>query len=66
MSAQHRWYACGHCRLSFPSPATLLDHVRAEHPEARKRMPAWMRKPAPAREPRPSLKRSTDSYPGRP
>lgn len=60
-----RWYRCAHCPEQFTNPVKLGGHVHAQHPEHRRAAPKWLsvgrERPA-----RPSLKRATDIWPGRP
>lgn len=67
MTATMRTYGCAHCDATFSNPVTLGGHVHAQHPEHKR--PVSVARPwIPRRGPRPdgSLKRDTDTWPGKP
>ena len=60
-------YGCKHCGERFATSVKLGGHVHAAHPEHRRPV-VVSRRAIPARGPsgRPSLKRDTDTWPGKP
>lgn len=65
MTAITKQYQCAHCPDAF-GHVKLGGHVHANHPEHKRRPPKYLRTAAPERPARPSLKRTTDTWPGRP
>jgi hypothetical protein len=59
-------YVCAHCGESFASSSRLGGHVHARHPEHQRALPKFLRTAPIERRRGSSLKRDTDSWPGKP
>jgi hypothetical protein len=60
-----RVFRCNACPAEYPNPIARNTHARQEHPGLSPAAPKWLRSGKP-RPKRPSLKRASDVWPGRP
>lgn len=58
-------YPCRFCMATYRTSAQLGGHTHAAHPEHKRALPKMLRTTI-VRKRRPSLKRPTDAWPGRP